>query len=681
MDKNKKELLDRVKSRFTAMLDYYEPEYRRGQEDFDFLMGEQWEDAEIEVRKSDSRPFLKRNLMMPFSDQVVNAARETRPSIRVSPVDDKGDVDTAEVFKGMIRNIERQSKASIAYDTAVQNSVATGYGWLRVNTAYVSATSFNQEVKIEAVPDWRSCMIDPKSELPDGSDAEDGVVYTDIDKDDFKIQYPDADLVDFEEAEEEGWTQDDKVRLVEYFYKDYEDTKIHECFMRDGTTKVLTGAQLKNEHDVVTILRDRDTKVHKVKWCKASGAEILEETEWLGDYIPLVPVYGKLVWRDGRKQSYSLIHQAKDSQRLLNVVITTIAEIVGSQPKNQPWVGASGQFDADSGWEDCNSQNYAYLQYKPVMAEDESGQSYPVPPPQKAQPLQVSPTLFQQEATATQSINASLGMFDENRGNESNAISGVAIRSRQLRGDKATFHFIDNLASSIRHTGVIAVDIVPKVYNQAQVARIVGEDGKEKTVNIDPQAVTDKTKGIYNIHAGKYDVDVDIGPSYANQQQEFVDIMKELIRVQPELANVTGDKLIESIGGPYADIIADRIRALNPLLLTDDPVGEQIKVLEQKLAQSEDKVMTLHAALEDKQKNEEFENELKLGELHDKKANTQIKLMDTMSKIDERSNEGVTDERVADLAEAIMEVNQKVDMMSQPVIQASGQPEEGFIAE
>lgn len=691
MDGIDKNIFEECQKRFTKTFDYYSNEFTEGDEDVDFALGEQWPEEELSRRRDDHRPALTENHCMPFVDQVVNNAREMKPRVKVAPVDDKGDTDTAEVYKGAIRNIERQSKASHAYDMAVQNAVMAKIGWIRVNTAYVSPMSFDQKAVIEAVADWKSVMLDPASTEPDGSDAEFGFIYKDIEKEAFQAEYPDRTPLSFEDPEGEG--KDEKIRLVEYYYKKYEETEIFECYLADNTIRILTKSEkeeIENQGFFIQELQSRKTKIPTVKWCKMDGNGVIEKTDWLGKYIPLVPVYGKLVWHKDRLKSYSLIKHAKDPQRMLNIIKTTIAEIVGSQPKNQPYIGATGQFDSDGRWQNANQENYSSLEYDPVFVTDEvSGQSALAPPPQKSPPLQVPPALFQIEANAAMGMSKALGMYEENRGNESNAISGVAIQSRQIRGDKSTFHFIDNLACSIRHVGVILVDLIPKIYNQKQILRIIGDDDIEKTVTVDPTAETNKAEGIYNLGAGEYDVDVDVGPSYANQQQEFLDISKDLLTANPEYASVAADKIIEAAGGPYADVIAERIRANNPLLQTDDPMAvklmETVKQLDGMKAEQEQ----LLIALDEKKKNEAEELQIKRDEVKIKAQDAETKRIETLAKIQEMKlkAEGAEAEALADFADAIMDMDAQSQEVRQvlPIImdkleqldaamQATGQP-------
>lgn len=674
-----------MKERFEEALDFHSKTNDRGEESVKFVLGDQWDAQDKQKRHDEGRPCLTENRLMPFVDQVVNSAREIRPAIRVSPVDDDADPETAEIFAGLLRNVERQSKADIAYDTAMQYAVTAGKGWIRVNTRYADPLSFDQEMVIEAVPDWKSVVLDPCSTALDGSDAEYGFIYTDLSEKVFKDEYPDAQPVSVDVS---GWLHDKKVRIVEHFYKVYEDTEIFQCLMKNGTVTTLTKDQVTELGAYVQrVIQKRETKTHKIKWAKISGAEILEETDWLGRYIPLVPVYGKTFWVDGKLESYPLIWQAMDTQRRLNYWVSANTEIIALQPK-APYVGVVGQFNTrKQQWANANRQNQPFLEYDLVIDPETN---IPAPPPQRSEPILGSPAMFQEVQSAVMAISATLGMYEENRGDESNAISGIAIRSRQIRGDKSTFHFIDNLSASIRHVGVIGVDLLPKLMSEPAIRRILGKDGMEKNVPVNQPFVKDDNgvrpaetgegmSGIYDLNAGKYDVDVDVGPSYANKQQEFVDVMREMLVAVPELASVSGDLIVKSIGGPYADELVERIRStMPPEMIADNPLARKLEQAVEQLKQSEDQKLTLLAALEDKKKDEAFANKIKEGELHDKQANTQIKLMDTLAKIE---NQGAN-VPVQEIIQALLELHRKVEgqnafitqFLTQGDAQATGQP-------
>jgi hypothetical protein len=102
--------------------------------------------------------------------------------------------------------------------------------------------------------------------------------------------------------------------------------------------------------------------------------------------------------------------------------------------------------------------------------------------------------------------------------------------------------------------------------------------------------------GVYDLTAGKYDLDVKTGPSFATQRQETLDALIEIIRANPAAAGVLGDVLVKLLDIQDADEIAERLRALlPPELRGDDP---RVKALTDQLQQAQQQNA---AALQDAQ--------------------------------------------------------------------------------
>jgi hypothetical protein len=62
------------------------------------------------------------------------------PQRQGHPADDNADVAVAEIFNGIIRHIEYMSDADVAYDTACDNQVTYGEGYIRLLTEYCATT-------------------------------------------------------------------------------------------------------------------------------------------------------------------------------------------------------------------------------------------------------------------------------------------------------------------------------------------------------------------------------------------------------------------------------------------------------------------------------------------------------------------------------------------------------------
>ena len=206
-----------------------------------------------------------------------------------------------------------------------------------------------------------------------------------------------------------------------------------------------------------------------------------------------------------------------------------------------------------------------------------------VPAPQR-QPMPGVPVGWQQVlGNMEHDIQGSIGMYNASLGERSNEKSGRAILARQREGDVATFHFIDNLSRSMRHTGRILIDLIPKIYDTARIARILGEDGESEAVALDPnlpvpvqrQRVVDERgqesiKKIYNLGVGRYDVTITVGPAYTTKRQEAAEAMIQVVQASPNLMSIIGDLMFRNMDWPGADEVAERLKAMLPPQLKDE---------------------------------------------------------------------------------------------------------------
>lgn len=581
---------------------------------------EQWPDKIIKQREMEHRPCLTINKMPAFIRQVVNDARQNKPSIKVHPVDSGADPKTADVINGLIRNIEYTSNADVAYDTAIEASVSGGFGYWRIGMDYAYDDSFEMDLEIKRVANQFSIYGDPDSTAADSSDWNVAFVVEPMPRDEFKRKYKgktnvddEAVSVDFDSdawSEADAWIDDDNVMVAEWWQREEVEREI----VKLSNGHVYAKEDLESDPDlqvgldagIVTIVGSRLAKSYKVTQTIMTGADVLEVNEWPGCYIPIIPVYGDEIIVEGKRYFRSLIHSAKDAQRMFNYWRTTSTELVALAPR-VPWIGRKGTFDSDADrWATANSKSHAYLEY--------DGEA-----PQR-QPLDVGPAAgaLQEALNASDDMKAIIGIYDASLGARSNETSGRAIMARQREGDVATFHFIDNLSRAIRHTGRILIDLIPKVYTSERIVRIMGEDGTPKTVQIngqepqpemgpDGKPVVDQqgevVAAIHNITAGKYDLTVTSGPSFTTRREEAASQMTEFIRAFPQAAPVIGDILAKNLDWPGADEIAKRLEAINPTNKPQIPpeLQQQIQEGQQAIAELTKQVEALKAGNEIKQ--------------------------------------------------------------------------------
>ncbi len=293
--------------------------------------------------------------MPAFIRQVVNDARQNTPSISVRAVDDAADPATAEVMSDLIRDIEAQSSADIAYDTAVDFAVSCGFGYFRINTAYVEDDAFEQDIRIARIANPFSVYGDPFSDAPDSSDWNVAFVLDRMKRSVFEKRYKDADLASWADPRwdhvGEPWKQDgDHVGVAEYWTR--EQIKKPIVALSNGTIVAVAEYEkhkaLFDAQGVEVVGSPRDVMSHKVTQRLISGCDVLETVEWAGKYIPLVPVYGEDINVAGTRYLRSMIRDAKDPQRMFNYWRTASTELVALAP-GTPWIGRKGNLQERRG--------------------------------------------------------------------------------------------------------------------------------------------------------------------------------------------------------------------------------------------------------------------------------------------------------------------------------------------
>ena len=186
------EILAAARERMALCVDAESTNRNDALNDLEFLAGKQWPDDAVTQRHTEGRPCITINKLPSFLRQVTNDQRQNTPSIKVHPVDSGADIETAQVLQGMIRHIEYESNADVAYDTAVNSAAACGIGYFRLITEYESEDSFEQVIRFRRERNPLNVYIDPYCREPDGSDMRFAFITDTMSKEEFKRQYPKA---------------------------------------------------------------------------------------------------------------------------------------------------------------------------------------------------------------------------------------------------------------------------------------------------------------------------------------------------------------------------------------------------------------------------------------------------------------------------------------------------------
>lgn len=567
--------------RFKRCMAWEQTARNNGLQDYKFAHGDeynmhQWP-AEIQTMRGD-KPSLTVNEVMNHLNQITNDAKQHKSSVKYRATGDGATAEAAEVYEGMYRHIANISNAQMAQGQAIEFQVEAGFGFTLIEADFVEACpkpgadAFNQEIYIRGCDDPWSVILDCDAKELDGSDARYGFKFTDRPKDLVIEEYPHlehklsvSNAVDGDDA---GWCREDHVREAVY----YRVTEDKDELLGDDDGTVVFASQVpaklieewEEQHEARGSKLKRRPIIRKsVKAHKIIGSTLVDTTDLPGTAVPIIPWYGKVIVINQVLDRIGHTRIMISAQKMLNYNFSASVEFGALQSKT-PWIAPVAAIgDYMTYYQTANTINHAVL---PYVHRDEEGKD--IPPPTRQEPPTSAPVFMEGIEVANQFMQATSGQYQASLGKEGNERSGKAINERQRMGDRATYHFIDAQALAIRRQGAIVKDWIPTIYDTARAAKIIGVDGSESEVQIDPnspeahhtKAMGDAIQRIFNPRIGSYEVVADVGPDYATQRQEAFDAIVQILTQAPELINKIGDLLFKVADFPLADEIAERLK-------------------------------------------------------------------------------------------------------------------------
>ena len=656
-ESREKEILKVAKERFLDCEKVWAEYIEKQQELVRFISGEQWTYVARQNFEQNGFAAITSNRLPTFLRQITNELRKNTPSIQIDPKDD-GTVDTAEVINDLIRNIELDSKADVAYIKAADSAASVGIGYIRVMSKYESDKSMEQKIVIDPIMDSSTVMLDPHHLAVDGSDCEYAFITTVISKDEYKRRYGDSELAELMtevswSPANRAWVTKDEVMIAEYFFKDYDAKTLYQYY------NTLTGETITDfyedkkelkalvDNGAIIIQDQRDVNVPIVRWLKINDLEILEESVWPGPYIPIVPVKGDEFWVEGKRKLVGAVEPAVDAQVMLNYNLSMMAQLIQMAPK-APYIGTATQFKTyEQQWANINVSNQAFLPYN----KDEGAG----PPQRDLQEVQMN-NLSMLVQQSTESLQQIFGTFDPSQSQVAPE-SGKAILARQNQAYNSNYHFYDNLARSIQHVGAIIVDALPTLYSNPRTVQASKLTGEKRSVKINMPGENGMIE--HDLTKGEYQVSIQTGASFGTRRQEAVVAITQIMGLSPAIAQNMADLAIINMDIPGAKEAAARARAMvDPNVLAAASAGQkmepeqvvqQLKQQLQALQQKDQAHTMLGEQLVQENKMLKQENELE-------KHNKQVEI--TKAELDYKLKN-----RQMDINEAEIELQTRLDIM------------------
>jgi portal protein len=497
--RQREQILEDARKRFKLVLAAESQQRKNELEDLRFQDPEQqWTSESRREREGNQnaggvpippRPIVSVDKLAQPRAQILNQARQAHLGIEIHPRSVESSDDTAEVQRGLYRKIEVDSKAQVARMWALDRASQCGRGYYRVCSKYDEdgENPFNQVLSIERIMYQDSVYFDPSATRADNSDARWCFVAAWLTEEEYKAQFPKAELptnrIGWEALEKNmpEWVRvgDERPLLVaEHWYKETVKEKIR--MLDDGTV-------LREESDQIPegtqVIAEREIENDELHYCKLSACEVVEgPDDFPIPFIPIITVIGKELqpW-EGNRRWIGIVRNAREPQRAYNWAFSSVIERAALEPK-APFIATYEQIEGhEAMWEQANTRNFPVLYYNAVGPAGN-----PLPAPERMQvgtgSMSVAVELVQM---ADHAVQASTAMFDPSLGRTNQKEqSGKAIMALQQQGDLVTSDYTANLAEiSMTYEGKVILAWMPIVYDTpGRVVHILDMEGQTKPV-------------------------------------------------------------------------------------------------------------------------------------------------------------------------------------------------------
>lgn len=596
--------------------------------ELDFLAGEQWLDETTgqdtaKLLRADGRSAFTIDLLTPSVDIVVNGIRINKTSISFVPVSEGANVATATMRSGLYRNIERQSRAAIARETAYSLAVSVGRGYYRVVIEDEDGATFNRRISIKRIDNLNSVAIDPTCTDFNYADSGWAYCYEPMWKNQFEAEYgedPSGQPFDLDtlglllnDKQRSFWFPKDKIIVGEYFRRRWKKREVWR--LADGTD-----CWKEDAPPGATPVRVKPKLDPYLEWRKMTGTQTLEKRIWPGKLIPIVVVIGREIFRGSKpKINSGMVKAAMAPSQINNYMTSRMVDEVGLSPLPH-MMSAVGQLSPEQKQivNSINKHPWSNVEYS--LIEDEAGRA--VPAPGWVSPSPNTAAVVQAATSAKDSLMRVLNTFAPQLGALQAQQSGTAVAQVKEQGDISHAAFPDNYNRALLYEAEIVNELMDQVYTEKQAVTIVEPDETTTNVLINQEYLDKKTgQKITHLFGGdaKYGVVPQTMAAYPTRMAEGVQRILDLIKsmAPPEIVKIL-DLVVKDLNIPNSQKYADRLR---PPGFQDPDEGPSNIQLQQQVQASQQVLDQAHGLIQ--------QLLLKVQELGDKRS---IELLQIASK-------------------------------------------------
>lgn len=544
----------------------------------------QWEPSVI--NNMTGRPRYTFDKLNPIIDQIAGEIEQSEFSINVIPSSGDSSSKTAQTYEGMIRNIENISNADEIYNAAGRRMLEVGIAGWRVTHRWPKANTFHQDLMVKPIHNFLDRVwFDPDAENQDKSDAKFAYVLHVLSKESYDEKWNGRGGLGLSTKRmgESYFFKKESIIIGEVLY--LKPRKVQLVLMSNGDTYVVDEKfnMVKDElaNSGIIIIREREREVNEAFRRYFDGEGWLNQAKKLVfDTIPIVPLFANYKISEDKPIWRSATEKLLDQQRVYNYIRSRQVEEGALAPREKTWMT-----------EDQAEGHTAELASMNISADPVQYYNHVegVPPPYKTDGYKINMGLQQLAIDISGDINAGIGLFGANQGDNPNLQSGIAIERIQNKGDNTTFKYFNSLVIGRRRTAEILINAIPKVYDNKRQQRLLNKDGTFNVVYINDSIFdqqTNKLIEINNLSKGVYDIECTVGPAFKNRQQQTVNVLTEMARTDPTVLEVSADIVFGNMDTPGMDKVAERKRhqLLKSGIIPDSQMTEEEKQLVAKWA-------------------------------------------------------------------------------------------------
>lgn len=522
------------------------------------IAGAQWEGAIGD--QFENKPRFEFNKTHLAVIRVINEYRNNRITVDFQPKDGAADDDMADTCDGLYRADEKSCSADEAYDNAFEEGVGGGMGAYRFRAVYEDEyddENDKQRIVMEPIFDADSCVFyNLGAKRYDKADAKRCYVLTPYPRRTYEDEFGD-DPASWPKSiyqHQFDWCSPDLVWVCE-LYKVEERSELIRFFrgLDDSAEDMrVTQDELDADPDMLNELQatgfrevrqKRATRRGIVKYLM-SGGKMLNDGEVIpGRCIPVVPFYAKRWVVDGVERCMGHVRLAKDAQRLMNMLLSWLAEMTARFDIEKPIVTPEQIAGHAMLWARDNIDKYPYL----LLNAQEDADGNPIPgtaaPQAYTKAPNIPPAMAALAQIAGQALEDLLGNQQAGEEMQPN-LSGKAVELIQNRLDMQVFIYMSNLAKTMKRGGEIWLSMMRDIVVEPERRmKTMGPNGEVSSVLMNQDvhdAETGRVQTKNDLTKANFEVDVDVGPSSTSRRAATVRALTGMMQLtqDPETLGV-----------------------------------------------------------------------------------------------------------------------------------------------